>query len=161
MAAAGVVPGTSLARLRRYADWLDSGIRIPVLGWRIGLESILGLIPGVGDATGAILGGWVVVEAVRGGARPATLVRMLLNLALDATAGAVPLVGDLFDFVWKANSRNIALLERHQYDPVKAGRADRGFVAVLVVVTAVVCVVPVIGGIYLAAKLLGWLAGGP
>ena len=153
--------GTSLARLRRYADWLDSGIRIPVLGWRIGLESILGLIPGVGDATGAILGGWVVVEAVRGGARPATLIRMLSNLALDAIAGAVPLAGDLFDFVWKANSRNIALLERHQYDPVKAGRADRGFVAVLVIVTAVVCVVPVIGGIYLAARLLGWLAGGP
>jgi hypothetical protein len=103
----------------------------------------------------------VVVEAVRGGARPATLIRMLINLALDAIAGAVPLVGDLFDFVWKANSRNIALLERHQHDPVKAGRADRGFVAVLVIVTAVVCVVPVIGGIYLAAKLLGWLGGGP
>ena len=155
------VPGTSLARLRRYADWLDSGIRIPVLGWRIGLESILGLIPGVGDATGAILGGWVVVEAVRGGARPATLIRMLSNLALDAIAGAVPLAGDLFDFVWKANSRNIALLERHQHDPVKAGRADRGFVAILVIMTAVVCVVPVIGGIYLAARLLSWLAGGP
>ncbi|HJR34694.1 MAG TPA: DUF4112 domain-containing protein [Gemmatimonadales bacterium] len=153
--------GTSLERLRRYADWLDSGIRIPVLGWRIGLESILGLVPGVGDATGAILGGWVVVEAVRGGARPATLIRMLMNLALDAIAGAVPLVGDLFDFVWKANSRNIALLERHQQDPVRAGRADRGFVAVLVIVTAVVCVVPVIGGIYLASRLLGWLAGGP
>ena len=155
------MPGASLARLRRYADWLDSGIRIPVLGWRIGLESILGLVPGVGDATGAILGGWIVLEAVRGGARPATLVRMLSNLALDAIAGAVPLVGDLFDFVWKANSRNIALLERHQHDPVRAGRADRGFVAVLVIVTAVVCVVPVIGGIYLAARLLSWLAGGP
>ena len=161
MGPTGVVPGTSLARLRRYADWLDSGIRIPVLGWRIGLESILGLVPGVGDATGAILGGWVVAEAVRGGARPATLVRMLINLALDAMVGAVPLVGDLFDFVWKANSRNIALLERHQHDAVKAGRADRGFVAVLVIVTAVVCVVPVIGGIYLAARLLAWLAGGP
>ncbi|HEY9518456.1 MAG TPA: DUF4112 domain-containing protein [Gemmatimonadales bacterium] len=161
MEPAGEAPRISLARLRRYADWLDSGIRIPGLGWRIGLDSILGLVPGVGDATGAILGGWVVVEAVRGGARPATLIRMLMNLALDAIAGAVPLVGDLFDFVWKANSRNIALLERHQHDPVKAGRADRGFVAVLVIVTAVVCVVPVIGGIYLAAKLLGWLAGSP
>lgn len=161
MIPAGVVPGTSQTRLRQYAYWLDSGIRIPVLGWRIGLESLLGLIPGVGDATGAILGGWVLVEAVRGGARPATLVRMLINLALDATAGAIPLAGDLFDFVWKANARNIALLDRHQQDPVKAGRADRGFVAVLVIATAVVCVVPVVGGIYLAAKLLGWLAGGP
>ena len=155
------MPETSLARLRQYAYWLDSGIQIPVLGWRIGLESILGLIPGVGDATGAILGGWVLIEAVRRGARPATLVRMLINLALDATAGAIPLVGDLFDFVWKANARNIALLDRHQNDPVKAGRADRGFVAVLVIATAVVCVVPVVGGIYLAAKLLGWLAGTP
>lgn len=150
---------TSLTRLRRYAYWLDSGIPIPGLRWRIGLDSILGLVPGVGDAAGAVLGGWVLVEAVRLGVRPATLARMLVNLTLDSTVGAIPVLGDLFDFVWKANARNIVLLDRHQHDPVKAGRADRVFVALLVVAIAVICVVPVVGGIYLAGKLLGMLFG--
>jgi hypothetical protein len=150
---------TSLSKLRRYAYWLDSGIRIPGIGWRIGFDSLLGLIPGVGDAIGAALGGWVMVEAVRARVRPATMARMLFNLALDATVGAIPLAGDLFDFAWKANQRNLALLERHQLDPARAGRADRGFVTLLVAAMAVICVVPIVGGIYLAAWLLGLLFG--
>lgn len=145
---------TSLARLRRYAYWLDSGIRIPGLRWRIGLDSILGLVPGIGDTAGAVLGGWVFVEAVRLGVPAPTLARMLINLALDSTVGAVPVLGDLFDFVWKANIRNIELLERHQHDPVRAGRSDRVFVVALAVATAVVCLVPVVGGVYLVMKLL-------
>ena len=145
---------TSLARLRRYAYWLDSGIRIPGLGWRIGLDSILGLVPGVGDTAGARLGGWVFVEALRMGIPPHTLVRMLLNLALDSTIGAIPVLGDVFDFVWKANVRNIELLERHQRDPVRARKLDLVFVATLAVVTAGVCLVPVALGVYLLAKLI-------
>ena len=144
---------TSLARLRRYADWLDSGIEIPGLGWRIGLDSILGLVPGVGDTAGALLGSWVFVEALRMKVTAPTLVRMLLNLALDATVGAIPVLGDLFDFVWKANVRNVELLERHQHDPVRAGRLDRVFVAALAVVTAGVCLVPVVLVVYLMGKL--------
>jgi hypothetical protein len=148
------VNDSSLARLRRYAYWLDSGIRIPGLRWRIGLDSILGLVPGVGDTAGAVLGGWVFVEALRLGVPAPTLARMLVNLALDSTVGAVPVLGDLFDFVWKANIRNIALLERHQHDRVRARKADRLFVAVLVAATAVICLVPIMGAIYLVMKLL-------
>jgi len=149
-----VVRHTSLARLRRYADWLDSGIQIPGLGWRIGFDAILGLVPGVGDTAGAVLGGWVCVEALRMGVSAPTLARMLLNLALDSTVGAVPVLGDLFDFVWKANVRNIELLERHQGDPVRARRSDRVFVAALALATAVVCLVPIALGIYLMLRLL-------
>lgn len=145
---------TSLARVRRYAYWLDSGIKIPGLPWRIGLDSILGLVPGVGDSAGAVLGGWVFVEALRMGVPAPTLARMLLNLALDSTVGAIPVLGDLFDFVWKANIRNITLLERHHDDPVRARKSDRLFIAALAVATAVVCLVPVIAGAYLLGKLL-------
>jgi uncharacterized protein DUF4112 len=148
------VSHTSLARLRRYANWLDSGIEIPGLGWRIGLDSILGLVPGVGDTAGALLGSWVFVEALRMRVAAPTLVRILLNLALDATVGAIPVVGDLFDFVWKANIRNVQLLERHLHDPVRAGTLDRVFVAALAIVTAGVCLVPVVLAVYLVGRLL-------
>ena len=82
-----------------------------------------------------------------------TLARMLLNLALDATVGAVPALGDLFDFVWKANIRNIELLERHLHDPVRAGTLDRVFLAAVAVAAGVVCLVPVVAGVWLLTKI--------
>ncbi|HEV8304025.1 MAG TPA: DUF4112 domain-containing protein [Gemmatimonadales bacterium] len=105
-----------LTRLRRFATWLDAGIAIPGTRIRFGLDPLLGLVPGVGDAAGALLAGWILVEAIRLGASPATLVRIVSNIALDALIGAIPLLGDAFDFVWKANLKNVALLERHTAD---------------------------------------------
>lgn len=125
-------PSPSLAAVRRFAYWLDAGIRVPGTNLRFGLDPIIGLIPGIGDAAGAILAGWILVEAVRLGASRATLVRMAGNVALDAGLGAVPLIGDIFDFAWKANLRNVALLERHLAAPVRAQRADRSFVALVI-----------------------------
>ena len=93
---------------------------------------MIGLIPGVGDAAGAVLAGWILVEAIRLGASRATLVRIAGNIALDAGVGAVPLIGDIFDFAWKANVRNVTLLERHLRDPARAMRADRSFVAFVI-----------------------------
>lgn len=117
--------------LKRFAEVLDSGIRVPRTSWRFGLDPILGLIPGFGDVAGAVLAGWVFVEAVRLGASRATLLRIAGNVALDATAGALPVVGDVFDFAWKANLRNVALLERHLAAPAGARRADRTFIVLL------------------------------
>lgn len=127
--------GTSsrrLAALARFAELLDSGIRIPGTQLRFGLDPLIGLIPGVGDAAGAVLAGWILVEAIRLGASRATLVRIAGNIALDAGLGAVPLIGDIFDFAWKANVRNVTLLERHLRDPARAMRADRSFVAFVI-----------------------------
>ena len=121
-----------LAALARFAELLDSGIRIPGTQLRFGLDPLIGLIPGVGDAAGAVLAGWILVEAVRLGASRATLVRIAGNIALDAGLGAVPLIGDIFDFAWKANVRNVTLLERHLRDPARAMRADRSFVAFVI-----------------------------
>jgi uncharacterized protein DUF4112 len=112
----------SLARLRKFAYVLDG----------LGLDPILGLIPGIGDAAGAVLAAWILVEAFRMGASRATLVRMAGNVALDAGLGAIPVLGDIFDFAWKANLRNVALLERHLAGPAQAGRADRSFVLLVI-----------------------------
>ncbi|QLG27477.1 DUF4112 domain-containing protein [Halorarum halophilum] len=101
-----------VARARRLAELLDSSIRVPGLGIRVGLDPVLGLVPVVGDLLTAALSLFIVVEAYRLGADRATLARMLAHVAVDATAGSVPVVGDLFDATWKANVRNADLLER-------------------------------------------------
>jgi hypothetical protein len=111
---------------------LDAGIRIPGTNLRFGLDPMLGLIPGLGDAAGAILAGWILVEAIRLGASRASVVRIAGNIAIDAAVGTVPVLGDVFDFAWKANLRNVALLERHLGAPQRAERADRSFVVLVV-----------------------------
>jgi len=133
---------------------LDSGIRIPGTQWRFGLDPIIGLIPGVGDAAGAVLAGWILVEAIGLGASRATLVRIAGNIALDAGLGAVPILGDIFDFAWKANLRNVALLERHLIDPARASRADRSFVACVIGGIVVVTLGVLVLGTVLAIRLL-------
>lgn len=111
---------------------MDAGIRVPGTNLRFGLDPILGLIPGAGDAAGAVLAGWILVEAIGRGASRATVIRIAGNVALDAAVGAVPVLGDIFDFAWKANLRNVALLERHLVAPDRAERADRWFVLLVI-----------------------------
>ena len=136
----------SFTAVSKFAYWLDAGIRIPGTNLRFGVDPILGLIPGVGDAAGAALAGWILVEAVRMGASRATVLRIAGNVALDAGLGAVPLLGDIFDFAWKANVRNVALLERHLTAPDRAARVDRSFnVLVLCGVGAMVFGLLVVG----------------
>ena len=138
---------------------MDAGIRIPGTNLRFGLDPILGLIPGAGDAVGALLAAWILVEAIRWGASRATLGRMAANIALDALVGAVPLLGDVFDVVWKANLKNVALLERHALDPAGAGKDDRLFVGLLVGGLVALCGTLLLGGAVLTAWLLRTLFG--
>ncbi|MEM7404447.1 MAG: DUF4112 domain-containing protein [Pseudomonadota bacterium] len=99
-----------LQRLERLATLMDSSLRLPVLGWRFGLDPLLGLLPGVGDLIGACVSLWIVVESWRLGASLTAVVRMIGNLLLDAIVGAVPLLGDLADFALHTNRRNLAVL---------------------------------------------------
>ncbi len=103
----------SLARLDRFAHLSDNAYRIPIIGRRIGLDGIVGLVPGIGDAVTALAALYPVIEAWRLGVPGTLLLRMLGNIGCDSLLGAVPIAGDLFDFAFKSNRRNVALLRRH------------------------------------------------
>lgn len=117
---------------------LDSSIRLPG-GYRVGLDGIIGLIPGVGDVVGGALSAWVLYQANKLGAPKSLQLRMIFNILIDTLLGAIPLVGDLFDFMWKANSRNLALLERYQQAPTQTRRRAT-LSNTLFLITALVCV---------------------
>ncbi|AXS41911.1 DUF4112 domain-containing protein [Breoghania sp. L-A4] len=97
-----------IERLDRLARLLDA--RFQIFGVRFGLDAVLGVIPGLGDAATLLPAAYLIVSAHRMGARKATLVRMTANTAVDMIAGAVPVLGDLFDLAFRANMRNIRLL---------------------------------------------------
>lgn len=115
----------SLAGLRTMTRLLDSAITVPGTRFRFGFDALIGLIPGVGDAAGAVFSSFIVYHAARLGASKATLGRMVGNVALDTIVGQVPLLGDLFDAGWKSNTRNLALLEAHLERPESTTRASR------------------------------------
>jgi len=102
-----------LERLEKLAGTMDSLLRIPGTGIRLGLDSILGLIPGVGDAAALGPAGYIVYSAHQMGASKPLLAKMTANIGIDAVIGSIPLIGDIFDVGWKANRRNVALLRTH------------------------------------------------
>lgn len=100
-------------RAEQLSRLLDTAVGIPGTRIRLGLDALIGLIPGIGDAIGLLLGGWFLLEGARTGAPGSTLLRMAGNLAVDALVGVVPLLGDLLDIAFKANRRNAKLLIEH------------------------------------------------
>lgn len=100
-----------MARMERVAGVLDTRFRVPGVGIRVGWDSIIGLIPGLGDAVTAVPAGWMIWNAYHMGARKRTLVRMGLNAGVDLVIGGVPIVGDVFDIAFKAHKKNLALLQ--------------------------------------------------
>jgi hypothetical protein len=102
-----------LKRIRLLSRVLDEQFRIPGTTYRVGLDGLLGLIPGVGDAAGALLSTYILYEAIRLGTPSTVLLRMIANIGIDAVGGVIPIVGDIFDMAWKTNKKNVALL--HAY----------------------------------------------
>jgi len=118
-----------LAKARTFTRLMDGALPVPGTSFRIGLDPIIGLVPGLGDATGAALSGYLVITAARLGAPASVIVRMVGNVALDVAIGAIPFVGDVYDFFWKSNRRNMNLLERFVEQPA---HTTRGSTAVVV-----------------------------
>jgi len=96
-------------RLKAYANLLDSAIRLPG-GFRIGLDGIVGLVPGIGDLLGAVLSGYLIYGSYKLDIPRSVVARMILNALIEMLVGLIPIVGDVFDFVFKANERNARLL---------------------------------------------------
>jgi hypothetical protein len=115
---------TELRWLERAAWLLDDAIRVPILNRRIGLDPLLGLLPGAGDIVAALMAATTLLSALKHGVPGVTIARMGVNIALDYVIGLVPLLGDLGDFAFKANRRNLELLRRHALAQRKASPGD-------------------------------------
>jgi len=102
-----------LERLRRLSYTLDNAFTVPVINYRVGWDAIIGLVPGIGDAITLLPSGYLIYQAHQLGTPQPLLIRMMVNVGLEALIGTIPLIGDIFDAVWKANARNLAMLERH------------------------------------------------
>jgi hypothetical protein len=136
----------ALRRLDALSYLLDNSIRVPGTNARFGADAIIGLVPGFGDAAGALMSAYIVVQAARLGAPVSSLLRMLLNVGIEALFGAVPFLGDLFDAAFKANARNVTILRAELDRPGSTRRSSTG-----VVVAVVIALIAILGGI-------GWVA---
>ncbi|MEO7558008.1 MAG: DUF4112 domain-containing protein [Gammaproteobacteria bacterium] len=140
-------------RLSRVAWLLDSSIPVPGTRFRIGIDSLIGLIPGFGDAVGALLSSYILAEAARLGMPKSTLIRMGLNIALETVVGMVPIAGDIFDMAWKANQRNVRLLDAYLDNPHRTVTTSRLLLAGL----TVALIALIIGLLVLGVVIVRWL----
>ena len=121
-------------RIHTFAHALDSYFRVPGTRLRFGLDPVLGLIPGAGDVIGGVFSSYIIFEAILAKASSAVLLRMVLNMGVDMLFSAIPLLGDIFDIGWRANKRNLRLLQRHLENPARAAAASKLFIVVVVLV---------------------------
>ncbi len=133
----------NLKKLDHLAWLLDSSIKIPGTNWRIGLDGLIGLIPGIGDLTAGAISSYILLQAVRMGVPALVIARMVLNIALESVLGVIPVIGDIFDFIFKANQRNVQLMHDYLDNPrmVKRRSTLSVIVVVLIVMVALVLIV--------------------
>jgi hypothetical protein len=121
-----------LKRMRQLSRVLDSAFVIPGTKQRMGLDPILGLIPGGGDTVSAALSSYIIIEAAMMGLPRSALMRMVLNIAIDTIVGSVPILGDIFDVFSKANLRNMQIVENHVKAPKSSAKVDKLFIILLI-----------------------------
>jgi hypothetical protein len=138
-----------LALLRRMARLLDSAVALPGTTFRFGLDPILGLIPGLGDLVSPLFTLGIIWQARDLGISRVVLMRMIFNAAIDTLIGVIPIAGDLFDFAWKSNDMNLALLERHAYEERRPSTGDWTFVILSIAMLLIIAAIPFL--------LLGWM----
>jgi len=143
------------ALVKVVAKWMDSAFVIPGTNKTIGLDAIIGLLPVIGDAIGALVSGYIVSTAAKLGVPRVVLARMMLNTAIDTVVGIVPFVGDVFDAAWKANAKNAALLERAVIDPRAAKRSSAGVLVALIGGVLLLTVGGLVGTYYLVRAIIG------
>jgi hypothetical protein len=141
---------TQLERIRSLATVLDDAVRVPGTNVRFGLDAVLGLVPGAGDAVTGAMAAYAMVLAARLGAPPVIIARMAMNVLIDVATGTIPVLGDIFDVGWKANRKNVQLLERYQAAPQKVSAASWAVVVILLLVI----IAAIVGVFMLAAWIL-------
>lgn len=131
---------------------MDAQFGIPGTNIRFGLDALIGLLPGAGDFTTFLVSGFMIIVLARNGASGAVIARMFLNIVLDALIGSIPVLGDLFDITFKANTRNMKLMHEHYIE----GR-HKGSVMRVVIPLLIVLLLLLIGIVWISYKLLFWL----
>lgn len=145
-----------IKRLRRISQVLDNAIQIPGTKYGIGLDPILGLIPGGGDTITGALGAYIIIEAARMGVSRDIIWKMVGNILFDSLAGTVPVVGDLLDVAWKANVRNMALLESHLSVPEQEQEQSNESNLLFLIGLTILLLVIVIGFAVVTFFILRW-----
>ncbi|HEU4874559.1 MAG TPA: DUF4112 domain-containing protein [Pyrinomonadaceae bacterium] len=163
MAASNTHPVTIEKSLERLGWLMDDLFRVPVLGWRFGLDALIGLVPGLGDTSTALVSFYILAAAVRYRVPKITLLRMGLNIALDYVVGSLPVVGDFADAWWKSNRKNLELLQKRatvSAEEARSGKAsDWVFVGGIIVGLAALAIASAFVSFYLLYRLGEFLAG--
>lgn len=142
--------------VRKIAEYLDSKYTLP-FGWKVGWDGILGLIPGIGDLLTNAFSFYIIYKAAVIGCPPSIILRMGLNVLIDNVLDAIPLIGNIFDFMWKANIKNVALMDRYLERPHQTARSSRFVVVFALLLVAAVFVGCIVLTYYLATWLLGYM----
>ena len=145
--------------VERISRLLDSQFKVPGTTWRFGLDPIMGLIPVVGGLPSLAISGILIMTMLRHGASGSLVVRMVFNVVLDALIGAIPIVGSIFDFAYKANDRNVALLRAH-YAEGKYQGSGKGLLLFIVITLLIFGGLLVWGTWTLGALLWHWATAG-
>jgi hypothetical protein len=146
-----------LVALQRFATLMDEQFQIPGLSTRIGLDALLGFVPGIGDAGGALLSSWIILGALRHHVPAVQILRMVLNVALDTMVGAVPVLGDIFDILFKENVDNVALILRYR-DPTRPPRSAVGiWLAAAAIAASLIALF--LATLLAVGRVFSWLAG--
>ena len=146
-----------LERLRTIAQLFDQAFGIPGTRWRFGIDALFGLVPGLGDVAGAVVEVYAL-QVARSLRAPAVIqLHMLGNVAIDALVGTIPLLGDLFDFAFKAQTRNLALLEEWINEPHQTQRRSRRGMILLPLTILLVFIALTITGIWMLYLVIRWL----
>jgi Domain of unknown function (DUF4112) len=143
----------NIKQLERWAWLLDNSIRIPGTSIKMGLDSLIGLIPGIGDITGGALSSYILLQAVSSGVAPVVIARMAVNIMFDTIVGMIPIVGDIFDITFKANLRNIELMSNYYNSPQEA--VKRNTLSIVIISISFISALSLI--IWMAIKLFVWL----
>ena len=140
--------------LDQLAFYLDDLFRVPGVGWRFGLDAIVGLIPNVGDTLTSFASFYVLLAGVRYGVPKITLLRMAFNIAVDYLVGSIPVIGDAFDFVWKANKMNMNLIRTRAAGHGTGKVGDYIFVCGLIILLIAILIGSIIVSAYLIYYVL-------
>ena len=163
MAASNTHPVTVEKSLERLGWLMDDVFRVPVLGWRFGLDALIGLVPGLGDTSTTLVSFYILAAAVRYRVPKITLLRMGLNIGIDYVVGALPVLGDFADAWWKSNRKNLELLQKRatvSAEEARSGRtSDWLFVGGIIVALAALAIASATISFYLLYRLAELLAG--